>query len=63
MKNKNLSLLRGKTGVTESELNPGGSVQIDGEVYEARTDGEYVEQGRSVKVIRVKGRKIFVVRV
>jgi len=38
-------------------------VLIDDEVYEAVTDGEYIDAGRGVKVIRVKGKKIVVKRV
>ena len=60
---KNYTHLIGKIAVTDSELRPSGTVLIDGEIYEAKTDGEYVEAGRGVKVTRVRGKKIFVRRV
>jgi membrane-bound serine protease (ClpP class) len=62
-KDKNLTLLIGKIAVTDTELNPSGTVLIDNEIYDAKTDGEFVEAGRGVKVIRVSGKKIFVKRV
>jgi len=58
-----LKNLIGKIGVTQSELNPEGTIQIDDEVYEVRTEGEQVDEGRGVKVVRIKGKKIFVRRV
>jgi len=58
-----LSSLIGKIAVTDSEMSPKGTVLIDDEVYEAVTDGEYIDPGRGVKVTKVKGKKIVVKRV
>jgi len=63
MKDKDLSALTGKTGVTDSALNPSGTVLIDNEIYAVKTDGEFVEAGRGVRVIRVRGSKVWVKRV
>jgi len=63
MKFNELKKLIGKIGVTQSELNPDGTIQIDDEVYEVRTEGEQVDEGRGVKVVRVQGKKIIVRRV
>ena len=63
MKDKNLAALTGKIGVTDSDLNPSGTVLIDNEIYDVETDGEFVEAGRGVRVIRVLGSKIRVKRV
>ncbi|MDR1868989.1 MAG: NfeD family protein [Treponema sp.] len=57
------SALIGKIAVTDTELSPSGTVLIDNEIYEAKTDGEFIEAGRGVLVTRVRGRKIFVRRV
>jgi len=62
-KDKNRAHLIGKIAVTDTELNPSGTVLIDNEIYEAKTDGEFVEAGRGVRVTRVSGKKIFVKRV
>jgi len=62
-KNKNLTCHIGKIAVTDTDLSPSGTVLLDNEIYEAKTDGEYVEAGRGVRVIRVRGKIIFVRRV
>ena len=63
MKEKDHSALKGKIGVTDSDLSPSGTVLIDNEIYDVETDGEFVEAGRGVRVIRVRGSKILVKRV
>jgi len=63
MKNIDYSKLLGKIGITESELNPAGIVQIDGEIYDVKTEGEFVDIGRGVKVIRIRSKNIIVIRV
>ena len=62
-KDKDHSALLGKIGITDTELRPSGTVLIDNEIYDAKTDGEFLEAGRGVRVMRVKGKKIFVMRV
>jgi membrane-bound serine protease (ClpP class) len=63
MKVKDYSTLTGKIGITDTELRPSGTVLIDNTVYEVKTDGEFVEAGRGVRVTRVRGKKIFVKKV
>jgi len=63
MKDKDRAALTGKIGVTDSDLNPLGTVLIDDEIYAVETDGEFVEAGKGVRVIRVRGSKILVKRV
>ena len=60
---KDLSSLIGRIAVTNSEMSPKGTILIDDEVYDAETEGEYMDPGRGVKVTRVKGKKIIVKRV
>jgi len=60
MKDKDYSALTGKIAVTDTDLRPSGTVLIDDEIYEAKTEGEFIEAGRGVRVTRVQGRKIFV---
>ena len=62
-KPKDYTALIGKIGVTDTDMRPSGTVLIDNEIYDASTDGEFVETGRGVRVTRVSGRKIFVRRV
>jgi len=63
MKDKSPAALTGKIGVTDSDLSPSGTVLIDNEIYDVKTDGEFVEAGRGVRVLRVRGSKIWVKRV
>jgi riboflavin kinase/FMN adenylyltransferase len=60
---KDYSFLAGKIGITESVLQPSGTILINDEIYDVKTEGEFVEMGRGVKVTHVRGRKIFVKRV
>jgi membrane-bound serine protease (ClpP class) len=52
--------LIGKIGVAATTLRPSGRVEIDGEVYPVEADGSFVEEGRGVKVTRVRGNTIIV---
>ena len=47
--------LMGKEGVVFSTLRPSGRVEIDGEIYDAYTRGEYVEKGEKITVISQEG--------
>ena len=60
---KNLHSLIGKIGIVESDLQPSGTVLIDNKIYEVKTDGEYIETGRGVKVTGIRGKSIYVKRV
>jgi len=60
---KDKSSLTGKIAITDSPLNPYGTAVIDGEVMEVQTDGEAVDSGRGVRIIRVSGKKIYVKKV
>jgi membrane-bound serine protease (ClpP class) len=63
MRDTAFSALLGKIGITDTELRPSGTVLINNEIYNAKTDGEFIEAGRGVRVVRVKGKKLFVIRV
>jgi membrane-bound serine protease (ClpP class) len=52
--------LLGRIGVAATTLRPSGRVEIDGEVYSAEAGGSFIEPGRGVKVIRVRGSSIIV---
>ncbi|MBI1388486.1 MAG: nodulation efficiency protein D [bacterium] len=54
--------LVGKEGVTESELRPVGIALIDGRRVDVMTDSEFVEPGVRVKVTRIDGNRIVVIR-
>ena len=47
--------LIGKEGTAFSILRPSGRVEIEGEIYDAYTRGEYVEKGEKITVISQEG--------
>jgi membrane-bound serine protease (ClpP class) len=55
-----LSQLIGKRGVTQTPLNPGGMVRIDGERLHAFSEGLLVDAGRTVEIIEVRGTRVLV---
>jgi membrane-bound serine protease (ClpP class) len=58
-----LKTLIGKIAITDTELQPLGTVIIDGEIYKAEAVEGFIEAGRGVRVVRVRGKRIFVKRV
>lgn len=57
--NANNSLI-GKTGKTISPLRPAGKAEIEDEIYDVVTRGEYLETNIPVKIIQVEGIRIVV---
>lgn len=47
--------LLGKIGTVHSRLRPSGKVEIDSEIYDAYSRGEFLEQGESIEVISTEG--------
>ena len=55
-----LLLLKGKTGTAQTVLRPGGKVEIENEIYDAVTSGEFIDRGKTVKVIKVETTQLYV---
>ncbi|WP_057936642.1 NfeD family protein [Algoriphagus resistens] len=47
--------LKGKTGVVHSRLRPSGKIEIDGDIYDAYSRGEFIDQGEKIIVISTEG--------
>lgn len=47
--------LLGKSGIVHSRLRPSGKVEIDGEIYDAYSRGEFLDQGEKIIVISTEG--------
>jgi membrane-bound serine protease (ClpP class) len=47
--------LAGKAGVAQTVLGPSGKVVIDGKLYDAYTQGDYIDKGQAIEVISDKG--------
>jgi len=50
----------GDEGLALSSLRPAGKAEINGEICEVRTRGEYLDTGSKVKVVQVSAAQIFV---
>lgn len=50
----------GAVGVCVTDLRPAGTIMIDGEPVDVVTEGNFVKQGGSVKVINVDGSRVMV---
>jgi len=57
------SKLLGKKGVAVTVLRPAGKAEIEGELVNVETDGEYVESGETVEVVEVSGNRVIVRKV
>jgi membrane-bound serine protease (ClpP class) len=47
--------LKGKEGIVHSRLRPSGKVEIEGELYDAYSRGEFLDQGEKIVVISTEG--------
>jgi membrane-bound ClpP family serine protease len=63
MGNKELTALIGKIAITDTEMQPKGTVMIDDKIYEAEILDGYLEAGRGVRVISVHRKKLIVKKV
>ncbi len=55
-----LERLIGKVGFADTTFNPSGKITINGEIYDAISQGKFIEKGCKIKVISVQGSKIIV---
>ncbi|NLA85203.1 MAG: nodulation protein NfeD [Clostridiales bacterium] len=54
------SHLKGKSGVTVTPMRPAGTILIDGERWDAMSDGSFLPSGSRIKVVEIQGSKIIV---
>ena len=54
--------IKGKTAVTKTALEPEGTVLMDGELWKAVSQKDYIKVGETVIVKKIEGLKLFVVR-
>lgn len=57
-----LTHLLGRTGVVTRPLRPSGTVEIDDEPYDVISEGQFIDQGAAVVVIRISTNSIVVDR-
>lgn len=54
--------LTGKTGVAVTILRPSGKVQVEGEIYDAKSEIGYISKGDAIKVIRHEATQLYVIK-
>lgn len=47
--------LIGKVGTVHSRLRPSGKIELEGEIFDAYSRGEFLEQGQAIEVISTEG--------
>ena len=52
----------GQTGVSLTPLRPAGKATFGDEVYDVVTQGDFIEKGNTVRIIKIKGVKMIVAR-
>lgn len=57
---KDLTYLKGQTGVVTAMCRPVGCIEIDGRKIDVVTQGEFVEKGQTVEIIEIEGNRIVV---
>jgi membrane-bound ClpP family serine protease len=55
-----IDLLPGQEGISTSTLRPVGKAELSGKTFEVRTNGEYIESGTRIRIIRITSSQIFV---
>jgi membrane-bound serine protease (ClpP class) len=52
--------LIGKIGKTITPLRPTGKAEISGKIWDVISDGDFIEEGKEIKVVSIEGNKIMV---
>ncbi len=55
--------LTGKEGTALTVLRPSGKVEVDGEIYDAKSESGFVDKGDIVKVLRYETGQVYVLKV
>ena len=57
---KDLEYLIGKEGISSTILRPTGKCDIEGVSFEVRSENEYIDKGRKVKIIKIQNNMLVV---
>lgn len=55
-----LEYLVGKEGVATTDLRPAGKCDINGIIFDVRSEGKYVAKGQKVRIIRIQGNTLII---
>lgn len=53
-------LAEGEEGVTISALRPVGKAELTSKIYEVKTQGQYVDSGTRIRIVKIISNQIFV---
>jgi membrane-bound ClpP family serine protease len=53
-------LAPGEEGMSISALRPMGSAEFDGKIFEVKTNGEFVDNGVKVRILKIRSNDILV---
>ena len=54
--------LVGKNGIAQTVLRLSGKISVDGAIYDAMSEGSFIEKGERIRVIRHEAGQVYVVR-
>lgn len=54
--------LVGRVGIARSKMLPAGSIEIDGQMIDAISQGQAIDPGQYIKVVEVRGNRVMVRR-
>lgn len=55
-----LEYLVGKEGIAATDLRPVGKCDIDGIIFDVRSEGKYIAKGQKVRIIRIQGNTLII---
>lgn len=56
----NFRTMKGRTGIAKTMLRPSGSVEIDGEYYDALAENGFIEVNTAIRVVRTSASQLYV---
>ena len=59
---KHKNIVVGDIGVVDTFLRPSGKISIGQKIYDAKSEGEFIEKGVEILVVKKKNNQIIVVR-
>ncbi|RNA68909.1 NfeD family protein [Alteribacter keqinensis] len=60
--NETYKELVGKSGVTKTPFRPTGTIEVEGKLYSATSDNQWIQSDEKIKVVSVDGTRIVVVQ-
>ena len=59
-KSQQTQSLKGQTGLAYTDMGPSGKIKVRDEIYEGVSEGEFIEKGQTVKIIKASANRLVV---